>query len=278
MGKFILCSGTRAQEPLRIEMTDTVLYTIEELCFYLYQHIYLITDDFFSNYVIDWLETQVNQKTLATKLRELRLNQGTLKDKVICVLCCTDYYTEKEMKELIVVMDKIEGLPLIKRRKMKADIYMKYERYLFAAKEYETILNSKEASILTSEEYGNLLHNYGIVLLYIGSLKEAAVKMKEAYQSNQNEESLKSYLLILKMMNVPATFQEEQKELLVSNELVSEIETIANESESMKTANPLHGEYQKLNQLKESSDMMKFYRELDGMLEKWIREYRNKVC
>lgn len=278
MGKFILCSGTRAEEPLRIEMTDTVLYTIEELCFYLYQHIYLITDEFFSDYVIDWLETQVNQKTLAEKLRALRLSQGTLKDKVICVLCSTDYYTEKEMKELIVVMDKMEGLPLIKRRKIKADVYMKYGRYRFAAKEYETILNSREAAILTPLEYGNLLHNYGIVLLYIGSLNEAAAKMKEAYQSNKNEESLKSYLLILKMMHVPEFFAQEQKELLVPDELVKEIETITKEAESMEIQNPYHGAYQKLAKLKQSSDMLKFYRELDHMLEKWICEYRNKVC
>ncbi|MBR3771625.1 MAG: hypothetical protein IKL07_05095, partial [Clostridium sp.] len=59
MGKFILCSGTRAEEPLRIEMTDTVLYTIEELCYYFYQHIYLITEEFFNESVIEWLEIQV---------------------------------------------------------------------------------------------------------------------------------------------------------------------------------------------------------------------------
>lgn len=277
MGKFILCSGTRAKEPLRIEMTDTVLYTIEELCFYLYQHIYLITEAFFSDYVISWLEEETGQKILAAKLRDLNRTQGSLKDKVICVLCSTDYYTEKEMKDLIVVMDKMEGLPLIKRRKMKADIYVKYERYLFAAREYETILSSKDASILTPEEYGNLLHNYAIVLMYIGSLKEAAVKMKEAYQSNQNPESLKSYLLILRLMGNTDKIDTEQKDLLVPEEMLLQLDEIVKEAESMESGNSYHASYQKLREAKENSDVIKFYRDLDGMLEKWICEYRNKV-
>lgn len=278
MGKFILCSGRRALEPLRIETTDSVLYTIEELCYYLYQHIYLITEDFFSEQIISWLENQVDKKELADKLRQLNRSQGTLKDKVICVLCSTDYYTEKEMKELILIMDKMDGLPFIKRRKIKADIYVKYERYLFAAKEYEAILQSKEASILTSVEYGNLLHNYGIVLLYIGSLQEAAAKMKEAYQANQNEESLKSYFLIRKMQGDTEILVREQKELMVSEEMLTALGQVLKDAESMELQNSYQAGYRKLQELKEKSDAIKFYRELDNLLEAWIKEYRNKVC
>lgn len=277
MGKFILCSGTRAEEPLRVEMTDTILYTIEEFCYYLYQHIYLITEDFFTEPVISWIETQLNMKELAAKLRELGRTGGTVKDKVICILCSTDYYTEKEMKELIVVMNKMDGLPLIKRRKIKADIYVQYERYLYAAKEYEDILNSKEASILTAAEYGNLLHNYAIVLLYIGSLKEAAAKFKEAYQSNQNPESLKEYLMVLKMMPDSEEFEKERKDLLVSDELMEEVERIFLEAASMELNNPYHIIYRKLSEWKENSDVLKFFQETDRVLEQWINEYRNKV-
>lgn len=277
MGKFILCSGTRAEEPLRLEMTDTVLYTIEELSFYLYQNIYLITDDFFSESLISWLETETRHTLLAKKLRDLNGNKGSVKDKVICILCGSDYYTEKEMKELVVVMDKMEGLPLIKRRKLKADIYVQYKRYALAAKEYETIVESREASILTPAEYGELLHNYGVVLMYIGSLKEAALKMKEAYQFNQNKESLKSYLLILRMLGNTEQIEQEQNALLVSDEIVSELNQIMKEAESMELEHPNHLDYQKLYDAKEKQDAIKFYRELDHMLDKWIREYRNKM-
>lgn len=277
MGKFILCSGSRAKEPLHIEMTDTVIYTVEELCYYLYQHIYLITEDFFNETIYSWLETQVHLKELADKLRQLNRNDGTVKDMVISVLCSTDYYTEREMKDLLVIMNKMEGLPLIKRRKIKADIYVGYERYMFAAQEYEAILNSKEASILTAEEYGNLLHNYAIVLLYIGSIKEAAIKFKEAYQSNQNPETLRQYLTVLCMIENEDMLCKEREEMVIPDELYNEVLSVIQEAHSMQLDNTYHHIYRKLSELKEHSDVPKFFQETERIVEKWISEYRNKV-
>lgn len=277
MGKFILCSGKRAKEPMHIEMTDTILYTVEEFCYYLYQHIYLITDDFFKEPIFEWLEQEAGMAELAEKLRELNRTNGTLKDKVVSVLCSTDYFSEREMKDLIAVMDKIEGLPMIKRRKIKADIYVTYERYAFAAKEYEAILESKEASILTAEEYGNLLHNYAIVLLYIGSISEAAEKFKEAFQSNQNPESLKEYYIALKMLPDRHILESEQKELQIPGEMEAEITQIFKEAESMELNNSYHAMYRKLSEWKEHSDVLKFFQETESILEQWIGEYRNKV-
>lgn len=281
MGKFILCSGKRAEEPLHIEMTDTVLYTIEELSYYLYQNVYLLADDFFKEPILVWLEQQVGKPELASKLRELNRTNGTLKDKVVSVLCSTDYYSEREMKELITIMTKIEGIPLIKRRKMKADIYVHYGRFAFAAKEYEAILNCTEASILTAEEYGNLLHNYAIVLLYIGSIQEAADKFKEAYQSNQNLESLKEYLMVLKMLQGVGKdgnlLDEERKEFNVSDELIQEIEQFFADARSMEQNNSYHAIYRKLNELKEHSDVIKFFQETESILEEWVGEYKNRV-
>lgn len=277
MGKFILCSGTRAKEPLRIEMTDTVLYTIEELCYYIYQHIYLITEEFFNESIFSWLETCVHHKELAEKLRKLNRNGGTVKDMVISVLCSTDYYSEKEMKDLLVVMNKMEGLPLIKRRKIKADIYVSYGRYLFAAQEYEAILNSKDASILTTEEYGNLLHNYAIVLLYLGSVKEAVHKFKEAYQSNQNEETLRQYLTVLCMLRDETLLKNELEDMEVPSGLLEQIQDVVAAANAMESDNSYHHVYQKLSGLKEHSDVPRFFQETERVIEKWIDEYRNKV-
>ena len=45
----------------------------------------------------------------------------------------------------------------------------------------------------------------------------------------------------------------------------------------MELEHPNHLDYQKLYDAKEKQDAIKFYRELDHMLDKWIREYRNKM-
>ncbi|MBR3771868.1 MAG: hypothetical protein IKL07_06330, partial [Clostridium sp.] len=193
------------------------------------------------------------------------------------VLCSTDYYTEREMKDLLVIMNKMEGLPLIKRRKLKADIYVGYERYMFAAKEYEAILNSKEASILNAEEYGNLLHNYGIVLLNIGSGAEAAMKFKEAYQSNQNPETLRQYLIVLCMMKDETLLKKELEEMAIPESLYDQVKNVVEVAYSMELDNSYHHMYRKLSELKEHSDVPRFFQKTECILQKCIDEYRNKV-
>lgn len=276
MGKFILCSGKRAKEPYYVNVTDTVLYTIEELCYFLYQNIYLVADDFFDDALIQWIREQTGKFELAQKLQGLNANGNSLKDKVICVLCSADYYSEREMKELLAIMNKMEGLPLIKRRKIRADIFVKYGRYLHAAEEYEAILKSKDASILTTKEYGNLLHNYAIVLLNLGALVEAEEKLKEAYQANQDMETLKSYVFVMKMRN-SSSLEEEKSEKQISDELYLQVDEVIKEASSMESKNLFHGYYRKLEGEKDKSELLKFFQEVDILLEQWIQEYRNKV-
>ena len=42
MGKIILCRGQRTDKPYVTPQTDIKLYSAEELCYYIYNNIYLI--------------------------------------------------------------------------------------------------------------------------------------------------------------------------------------------------------------------------------------------
>ena len=46
MGKIILCRGKKADTPLTVLQTGVKLYTAEELCYYIYNNIYLIGQGF----------------------------------------------------------------------------------------------------------------------------------------------------------------------------------------------------------------------------------------
>ncbi|MFR2513182.1 MAG: hypothetical protein ACLS9K_15865 [Lachnospira eligens] len=45
MGKIILCRGQRTDKPYVTPQTDIKLYSAEELCYYIYNNIYLIGQD-----------------------------------------------------------------------------------------------------------------------------------------------------------------------------------------------------------------------------------------
>lgn len=56
MGKIILCRGKKADTPLTVLQTGVKLYTAEELCYYIYNNIYLIGQDFIDDNLISFLD------------------------------------------------------------------------------------------------------------------------------------------------------------------------------------------------------------------------------
>ena len=55
MGKMILCRGRQTDRPLIIEGTGIRLYTAEELCYYIYNNIYLIGQEFVNGRLVEFL-------------------------------------------------------------------------------------------------------------------------------------------------------------------------------------------------------------------------------
>ena len=44
---FILCQGDLAKEPYIIPISEVPVYSLEELCYYMYHNIYTVTEGFF---------------------------------------------------------------------------------------------------------------------------------------------------------------------------------------------------------------------------------------
>lgn len=209
MGKVILCTGKIASRPYTFALSGIRVYSIEEMSYYLYTHIYEIYEDFLQQELISWIREDLEMEELVDKLTLLYKNQNNLKDIVVTILCSNDYYSEEEIKGLIQLIDDIMGLEGVKRRKIRADYLLNYQMYQSAAREYEAILKEGGGTAFTKEEYGNILHNIGITCVYTTSLLEAAERFKEAYNLNHKEESLKQYLTALLLAGRQSLYQEE---------------------------------------------------------------------
>lgn len=204
---FILCKGALAKEPYIVPISEVPVYSLEELCYYIYNNIYSVTEEFFDQGLARWLEEQVGYETLAKKMKVLIERRNDLKDLVVTLLCACDYYKEDEVVKLVEVMDKISNLPLYKKNKIKADNYLRAGKYGKSIQEYKKLLYGNLAEQFSPEEYGDLLHNEAIALYHVSSFQEAARGFREAYARNHNEKSLDQYLYTL-LMN-------EQKEWFV---------------------------------------------------------------
>lgn len=206
---FILCKRALTKEPYVIPVSEVPVYSLEELCYYIYNNIYSVTEEFFDRKLAVWIRDQVGSDSLANKMKILIERHNDLKDLVVTILCSCDYYKEEEVVKIVEVMERIENLPPHQKNKIKADNYLYAGKYGKSLHEYKKLLYGGMADRFTPEEYGNLLHNQAIALFHVSSFHEAARGFKEAYARNHNEQSLNQYLYTLLINEQEEEFMKE---------------------------------------------------------------------
>ena len=231
---FILCTGKVAQNPYVMPHTDLKITSLEELCYYVYNNIYNINEDFFQSSLIVWIRDEIGHTVLAEKLQELLADKApSMKDMVVTLLCSTDYYKEEEIRKLITVMDDIDKLPHYERRKMKIDTLLMEGQYGKAAAAYKRLLSGSLAINFTPEEYGNILHNLAIAQFHVASFDEAAKDFKEAFARNSNLDSLHQYLFVLLIQGKEDKFEKEASALGVPYETMLRLQQEFKDAGSM---------------------------------------------
>ncbi|MGN1205689.1 MAG: hypothetical protein ACI4SQ_01735 [Eubacterium sp.] len=206
---FILCQGDLAKEPYIIPISEVPVYSLEELCYYMYHNIYTVTEEFFDENLVQWLRAQVHLRTLAMKMEKLIRKHHNIKDLVVTLLCACDYYKKEEIFSLVEVMEKISNLPPAKKAWMKADNCLKAGKYGRSLREYKQLLHGPLAKEISTEEYGDVLHDQAIALFHVSSFRQAADGFKEAYARNHRKDSQDQYFYVLLCMGDKETFEKE---------------------------------------------------------------------
>lgn len=274
MGKVILCSGKRTSRPYVLPGTGYRIYSIEELCYYIYNNIYSMDETIFSDSLIDWIGAELNLVSRAEKLSMSVKQKADYKTMLTIVLCSCDYYTEQEIKKLLTVVDEINTMPPVRRWYIRANTLLKRKQYAEAAAEYDRLLISEEAADLSPKDYGDVLHNQAIATLHIYGPERALEIFLHAYERNQREESLRQYLYTLWLAEDREAFDEKLIEYDVSEELGKEIalrmEQLSRES---RLCRPMDEIYM-LRNLKNSGKSDEVRDKCGQMIEEWINEIR----
>ncbi len=275
MGKLILCSGVRTSRPYGFAGTEDRVYSIEELCYYLYHHPYMIEDEIYNDALIEWIGTELKLTQRSKKLQELKRQKADVKTMVTVVLCSADYYTEQEIKSLLRTLDEIIGMPKIKRCCIKAEQYLAGRQYREAATEYERILASEEAAALSPEEYGDILHNLALVKLHTSGFSEAEQLFGWAYERNAREDSLCQYLYTLYLSGDMDRYEQKLREYEVSEELRQRVEAfLAEESAKANECEAMRG-LEMLKALKGNGQISEFYQKAEELLGEWKLKVRH---
>ena len=70
MNDITLCT-MHTEKPYYIKEINKNIYSIEELSYYLFNYLYLIDDQFFSEGLIDYIENELKQPHIASGIRQI---------------------------------------------------------------------------------------------------------------------------------------------------------------------------------------------------------------
>lgn len=189
MGGLILCKK-KAEIPLYIELSNINIYSMEELCYYLYHNIYAINKSFFNETLFDFLK-HMEETALIQRLNTDILSGKKYISLVWTILSSVDYYSsaEKQMihEELMEIMKRTPA----ENRKIRADILREKKKYGQALEEYYAVIENKTLKA-SEKNIADAWNNIGVIkaqgFFYVEAVccfdKAISFQEQKEYRSN----------------------------------------------------------------------------------------------
>ena len=194
MSSLILCHKKKAKQPYEIARIHRRIYTIEELVYYLCNHIYLIDYTVMNEHLCDWLEEELELGELADNLRNLLEQNGTIEQFVVTILAYSSIYTTGELSQIQDVLERLKNQKPVEKQKYKADNLLQSGSVKSAIMAYQEIIRGERDESVDGKFYGRVYGclgaAYGRLFLY----EEAAKMYEAAFQICEEESMLKAYL------------------------------------------------------------------------------------
>lgn len=207
MSGFILCQEKKANQPYFLDDVRLNIYTIEELCFYLCNNLYLLNHSLMNRELCAWIDNELNMPELSENL--MRITESmSLGRFVITILSYVGFCDEDELDEISHTLQSLKDQTEEEQHKKKADNLLKNGKFEHAIWEYERILKMHSAEKLGNDFYGKVYHNMGNAYAKQFLFRDAAKQLKKAYELAGEKETLKEYLCASWMFMEPREFQE----------------------------------------------------------------------
>ena len=150
MSSFILCHERKANKPFYLEDINLNIYTIEELCFYLCNNLYLLNHRILNKELCSWIDEELGMSHLAGLLIQTLPSQSLVRF-VVTILSHVGFCEEGELEDIQHTLLSLKDQSEEEQRKRKADNLLNNGKYESALIEYERILRKKTSDRLGRE-------------------------------------------------------------------------------------------------------------------------------
>lgn len=194
MGSLILCHDKRAKQPYEISRIHLRIYTIEELCYYVCNNLYLIDHTVMNRQLCEWISSELGLHKLADKLRDELAKSCSEEQFVLTLLGGSYIYAQSEINKIQGILENLQNQKEVEKIKFKGDTLLGSGEYSAAVLVYQSLVNGKwddsAGKAFYGRVYGCLGTAYGKLFLY----EEAANAYKEGYYLCEEPDMLKAYL------------------------------------------------------------------------------------
>lgn len=221
---YDLCLLEPAKKPYYIETVRTEIYSLEELCFYLYHNVCLIDETIMNEGLCDWLRDELHLTRLYRQLYEQLEKKSGAGFFVLPIFREAGYLSLQQMREFQERLSKLEVQSADMKQKLRADYLVKEKMYARAVWEYRQILARRNPGKLGVQFYAGIWNNLGAAYAGLFQFREAAECFFESYSLMKTKESLRKYVTALPLYLNEQEYQDKLAQLRTDQELISEIQ------------------------------------------------------
>lgn len=196
---MILCRTKKTEIPLAIDSAGIKIYTLEQLCYYIYNNIYMIEPDFISERLISFFDVGIEEKELAKKVEQMKNSKMSLGSILVFILKSVDYYSDNDIEKISKELAYMSSGSVHEKLKLRGDSFLRNESFCSAIKFYNKIITEERDRKLSGRFYSDVYHNLAVAYAGLFLFSEAAEAFKESYIIGQHEDSEKCYEIALRL-------------------------------------------------------------------------------
>ncbi len=273
----MLCTK-QSEIPYYIQSADINIYSLEELCYYLYNNLYFVDKEFFNQELCDYLKNELKQETLSQKLAYQIYQNARLTEMISLILLNGVYYSKEEINKLSDVLKEIGNKSVAQRLKVRADKLLSEKKYKAALKIYQDYIGKIHEKVPSKEEYAKVYNNMGVIYTRLFLFEEAAENFKKSLVREYSKQHFDNLVIALLMDN-----KEEEVALLLKEYNIKEdvIESIRNKikekEKEIKETNAYKSLISKVS-FEGKESVSDYYGEVQTVIDKWKLEYREEMA
>lgn len=170
------------------------IYTIEELCYYICNNLYLIDYTIINHQLCDWIGRELEMEELSEHLKaELRKN-CSMEQFILTILRESTIYAQSDINRIQNILERLQNQKDVERAKHKADSLMQSREYESAVLVYQAIVGGERDDSVDKKFYGKVYASLGAAYGRLFLYEEASKMYEAAYEICEEPEMLKAYL------------------------------------------------------------------------------------